>query len=475
MRHLDDGQGGPAAQLDALVAALDEAGFGVVMVDLSGKIVGASAALCALVGYDEDELVDLDPFVVNAANDRAMFGEQLDRMAEGEQVHGTTTVHVRRRDGAVSLARASGTVVRTNGDALGALAVLEDLAARDRAMTEVDLFEAAITHMPVGVSIYRAESDDPADLRLVTANVEAGRMSGIDVGEFVGRTIGEALPNLLDTGRPAQYLEVIRSGVASDLGTVEYGDERIRRAVYRSYAVPLPHDAVALITENVTERVESEREIRELARRLASVTQEERGRIANDLHDTTLQLLTAALIRLGMMRRRMGDTPELAPLATAEELITTAAAELRRLLVELRPPDLAGAGLGDAVRSFASALFADTAEPHVRVTATGVSELPTDTAMTAYRIVCEALTNVIKHAQATHVVVELRLAADRLHGSVRDDGVGAPLARLVVAEPGHLGLYGMRDRAAAAGGWCHIAASEPRGTVVEFELPITEP
>jgi signal transduction histidine kinase len=203
----------------------------------------------------------------------------------------------------------------------------------------------------------------------------------------------------------------------------------------------------------VRELEQQEHERIQLLERVARVAEEERQRLAEDLHDDAIQLLTAADIRL---QTTMRDAPD-ADLEPA-----------RRLILEQRGPDVTADSFADLVGAYADRLLpADGVELDIDVQLP--DDVPPEVIAAAYRIVLEALSNVARHAGAGTASVTVTGREDLLVGAVTDDGVGIP----VDAEtgPGHLGLRAMRDRAAMVGGRVTVTPADG-GTVVSFELPL---
>jgi PAS domain S-box-containing protein len=241
------------------------------------------------------------------------------------------------------------------------------------------------------------------------------------------------------------------------------------------------------IARDVSDRVRAERELRATVRRLneldderrrllhglVDAQEEERRRIAADIHDDPVQVMTATSIRLGAIRARIKD-PGLA--AEVERLETTARraiGRLRRLLFELRPPSLDQERLGQTLRSHLESLRAEE-QVSYRLEDRLEEEPPLDVRVIAYRIIQEALANARKHARATEVVVELETAHRGVLVRIRDDGVGFDPEESRGRPPERLGLVSMRERAEMAGGWCRVWSAPGRGTVVECWLPVAQ-
>lgn len=235
---------------------------------------------------------------------------------------------------------------------------------------------------------------------------------------------------------------------------------------------------MATIQRDISERLDAERALRELADQrqvlldhLVQAQEDERSRIAADVHDDSVQALAAVELRLSLLQRDLPpDRPEL--LETVETLRGTvqgATDRLRHLLFDLESP-AQRTDLPTALTEAAAYVLEDGVQ--WRVEGDGGRDLSTATRVTAYRIAKEAMTNARRHAHAAHVVVGLCDDADGRGGlllTVADDGQGFDPS--AAARPGHLGLQGMRDRAAVAGGRLDVRSGPGAGTTVELWLP----
>jgi signal transduction histidine kinase len=235
---------------------------------------------------------------------------------------------------------------------------------------------------------------------------------------------------------------------------------------------------LATVQRDISERLTAETALRDLAEqrqallsRLVDAQDEERARIAADVHDDPVQALAAVDIRLGLLGRRLREqAPDLLEdLSLLQDTVSTATDRLRALLFDLEPPDLQQ-GLTGALRRAAGELFENSA---TRWSVVGDDEpdLPDATRAIAYLIVKEAMANTLKHAEAATITVTVGERDGGLDVTVADDGVGLAREELLSSSPGHRGVLTMRDRAEAAGGRCEIRDRQPRGTVVTLWLP----
>jgi signal transduction histidine kinase len=226
--------------------------------------------------------------------------------------------------------------------------------------------------------------------------------------------------------------------------------------------------------EEVRQRLESARQTPDMRRRLLAdivhAQEEERRRLAGDIHDDAVQAMTAVLLRIGLLGSQLDKPEQVSLVEELEESIRETIGRLRRLIAGLSPPELDRAGLASAVRSALDQLkleFKIEYSLENRLTREPGPEART----IAYRIVQEALANTRKHAGASRVDVVFESQEEGLCTSVTDDGVGFDVdATLAVVRPGHLGLKAMRERAELAEGWLRVE-SRPGETTVTFWLP----
>lgn len=250
---------------------------------------------------------------------------------------------------------------------------------------------------------------------------------------------------------------------------------------YQHYARPLVDlDGDAMILEmgiDVTRRKNAEAGLAQararlhtLSRRLVELQEEERRSIARELHDEAGQLLAALLLALKRLQERAGE-----PRVVTREveriigLAESAMENLHRLAVRLRPASLDHLGLEAALRQQCSVLNGQNGLA-VAFTVQGPEKRLAPAVETAlYRIVQEALTNAVRHAEATRIDVLLDRGEDGIRVLVRDDGMGFEPEALSRDEC--LGLLGMRERAEALGGELVVEATPQAGTLIRLELP----
>jgi signal transduction histidine kinase len=210
---------------------------------------------------------------------------------------------------------------------------------------------------------------------------------------------------------------------------------------------------------------------RELAQRLERAQEEERRRIAADIHDDPIQVMSAVDLRLQLLAASPA-TASGAELAALHKTVVDSIERLRSLVFELRPVALDREGLGPALRLYLEHTARETGWTTEVVDQVGTEPSPELRAM-LYRIAMEAIGNARKHARATHVEVRVVSAGDGVMVMVSDDGVGFDPAAATVHRPGHLGLATILERAELLGGWCRVNSAPGSGSNVECWLPYT--
>jgi signal transduction histidine kinase len=239
----------------------------------------------------------------------------------------------------------------------------------------------------------------------------------------------------------------------------------------------LAHEAQRIAGER--DRLEQEvaartAQLKELAQHLQTIREDERSRLARELHDELGALLTAAKLDVARLKSRLGasagaDAAE--RLAHLNEALNGGIALKRRIIEDLRPSSLSNLGLVAALeillREFATRSEIKVVENLTPVSVSAAAQL------TIYRLVQEALTNVVKYAKASEVVVTLQPSSDGgALVSVRDNGVGFDPGQPKLARHG---LIGMRYRVEADGGTMRLESSPGLGTLIEATLPSAPP
>ena len=203
---------------------------------------------------------------------------------------------------------------------------------------------------------------------------------------------------------------------------------------------------------------------------ITQAQEDERARLARELHDQTAQSLVAISHREQMLKRYLSDDPQAeALLSELREMTMQAIDDLRRIIRAMRPTYLEELGLVPALQMLVKDLGATA--PHITVDFVQEGEpirLPVESEMALYRVAQEALNNAWQHSDADRITLEVRFARDGVAITVRDNGVGFEAPRRVtdLSERGHFGLMGMYERAALIGAELRIQSQAGQGTQV---------
>ena len=214
-------------------------------------------------------------------------------------------------------------------------------------------------------------------------------------------------------------------------------------------------------------------QLQSLAAKLNAAREAERTRLARELHDDLGQTLTSLKLELLRMLK-MVDWSRLDPstLDRAQSLIGLTEISLettRRIATSLRPPTLDHLGLAEAIRWEASLVQARTGIRCHYVVRGNTLQLSDDRATGVFRIFQEAVTNVIRHAEASAIKIDLYETGSKLVLSVKDNGLGMTPSEF--SDPASIGLVGMRERARLLGGTLDISGKKGKGTAVVLRMP----
>jgi signal transduction histidine kinase len=296
--------------------------------------------------------------------------------------------------------------------------------------------------------------------------VAAGACSAVDDPDACPLRAGLAGPSAraIADGRPRReagwWLVPVERRALLALAARE-GDDDVSGAFLAAVADLV---ASALRRAALHERLaEKERQRARLLGALMHAQEEERGRISRDLHDQIGQALTGLLLGLDAAI----EAPDEDELRRLKALTGTTLADVRRIALDLRPSVLDELGVEAAVRRLAR----DLQERHgldVQVTVR-LPRLAKQVETVLYRVVQEALTNVVRHARARSVSVVATASEQQLQVVVEDDGIGFDEARVPPADK--LGLMGMRERMELLGGSLRVESAPGRGTTVYARLP----
>jgi two-component system, NarL family, sensor histidine kinase UhpB len=253
------------------------------------------------------------------------------------------------------------------------------------------------------------------------------------------------------------------------LSAAEQGDLRARAALPTDADAGLARAAGAL--NRLLAGIVSDRQrLRDVAARAFRAQEAERLRIARELQEETAQSLTTVLFLLRAARQTQDDAGRDDLLDELRDSLTRTTDSIRGYARTLHPPSLKELGLVPALESYARALSGSSGL-QIRILGDDIQGLlSVEGELALYRIVQEALGNVVRHASAASVMVRVRNAGDHVRTWVEDDGKGFPLEETEARLP-CLGLFGMRERALSVGGTVEIDSIPGDGTQVRISIP----
>ena len=332
------------------------------------------------------------------------------------------------------------------------------------------------------------------DLRYVQINSWLAAINGLSVEEHLGRTIREVLPEIAAAGAEAQLRGVLETGEPVINGTV-YAETAAhpgsKRLYQHSYFANRTTDGMILgvscIVEDITEHKKFEDPRATFAREIVRAQEAERRSVAQELHDGIAQQIAAVSMMSSGVRLGLASLRKVVPgaaLATLDRLqglseklaadLGRTVAETRRVAYGLHPIEIEDHGLQSALQDYVNRIQSVT--PHTRLSLVSRGKPLGDSldraiAITAYRVVQEAVANALRHANPERVNIDLATDGDHLFMSISDDGNGIKQER----KSSHgIGLQSMRERARLVGGTLQIMPTIPQGTTIVLRVPLQE-
>jgi PAS domain S-box-containing protein len=316
--------------------------------------------------------------------------------------------------------------------------------------------------------------------RVLFWNRASEKIFGWDEPEVLGKTLDQFL---LTPENAALFQQIIQRIITTGQpeGPVEY--EVTRRDGTKGYCVSTAfgisengQQRVVCMDVDISSQKIAEAALRETSAQLLRVQDEEHRRIARELHDTTAQSLAALTINLAYLQRaKPGDLEQNARvLAESLRLAERSVQEIRTLSYLLHPPELDAMGLPSALREYAAG-FMRRSQIETRVDiAPDLRRLPADIELTLFRIVQEALGNILRHAHSPTAHITLNRESEKIILQIRDwgNGIEPTLLEKIRTSPGGLGVgfAGMRERLRPWQGQLEINSS-PAGTTLRITIP----
>jgi signal transduction histidine kinase len=339
------------------------------------------------------------------------------------------------------------------------------------AHTTEQLLGITVDNVPIGMAMYGADRT----LRLSSLALERILGARMEPGSCAENVFDPFEPvTAADAERVAAITAALAGGEAVH-HEVELRDRRSGRALrLECWVVPLPDNGVGLVLQDVTRRWQAELARDNLLRHLVSAQEEERRRLAADLHDDLIQALVAGLMDLDLLETRLGGDADIGTrIRRTRSSFEHALKAARSLLFDLRPPVLETHGLAAAVRQQLDKIADQTG---CATTMAWELDDRLDRVVEAivFRTVQEAVSNAARHGRPTSMTVRGTCEGNVLTVTIVDDGAGFDAAGEDAAVPrrGHLGLRSMAERIELAGGIFQLDSTPGEGTKVTFWVPL---
>ena len=487
-----------------LAAAIDSSDDAIVTTTLDSVVLSWNRGAERLYGYTAAEAIGQQVFFIIPADRRAEEDDVLARLRRGERIEHFETER-RARDGRrVPVSLTVSPLRDREGTIIGASKVARDITAQ-RQRDELRARLAAIIQSSDDAIVSKT-----LDGVITSWNVGAERLFGYTAAEAVGQTIFLIIPEdrrseeedvlaRLRRGERIDHFETVRrakdsrlipisltvspirddrgviigaSKVARDVSERIRGQEALRRA--HDELEERVRQRTAQLRNEMAERRRIEQERIQLLTRLVLAQESERHRIARDLHDQLGQQLTALRLTLETLKVESVERTDLRiQVETLQELARQLDEDISFRVRGLRSKVLESLGLAAALREYVGNWSAHVGIPvQLHTNTAAASRLPPEIETTIYRLVQEALNNVVKHARADRVDVVLERSDESLSLIVEDNGVGFDPSQPPATDHG-FGLIGMRERAALIAADLQIESSAGRGTTVLVRVPLS--
>jgi len=470
---------------DLLLNAFDSNALGSALTTLDGRLLKVNPALCEMLGYSMEEILELGIQGITHPGDPHDL-THFNQISAGKIQHSQTEKRYLHKLGHTVWAISSVSLIRDDSQQPRYfLSQIQDITKykRDESslMHSQGLLRGIVDGTPDVVFVKDCQG------RYVIINAAGAHLIGKPIEEIIGRDDTE-----LYSPEDAQRImeidhQVLQSGETRTYEVARILDGGTRaflytRTPYRNLAGEIR--GLVIVAHDITERQQaaehmenSRAELRALSAQLQSVREEERTRIAREIHDELGQVLTGLKLDVVSLAKRMSETtakqdwPQLRERAQfIAELINGAILTVRRISTELRPGLLDAVGLTAAIEWQAKEFETRTGiRCRLKLPQTDIM-LDQNRSVAVFRIFQEILTNVTRHAQASEVNVVMEVRDADLFLEARDNGRGIKASEF--SNPKSLGLLGMRERALLLGGEFNIRGMRGKGTAVTVRIPL---
>jgi PAS domain S-box-containing protein len=464
-----------------LAGLLESAMDAIISVDEAQNVVLYNRAAEKIFGWPTEQAMGKPLEMLLPERFQSAHAGHVKRFADtgvtSRRMSGATVVYGRRSSGEEFPVEASISQVDTPEGKLFTV-ILRDVTARVRSEQDQSRLAARLAGLLDSAMDAIITTDDQQ--RIVLYNQAAERTFGWSATEVMGSSLDVLMPERYRSSHTAHVRRFATVGVSSRRmgdGTVIHGlrksgEEFPMEASISQLDIP-EGKLFTVILRDVTERIRAQEDLAAFASEASAIREQEKSRVARELHDELAQSLTALKMDTIWVRENLGADALVIDRKLGEMLsmLDGSVAATRRIAADLRPLVLDDLGLMPAIEWLVQN-FTQRTGIACELDADEELELHEPYATAVFRIVQESLVNVAKHSKAKRVKVVMDLAGREMLLSVQDDGVGfAPAAG---RKPNSLGLAGLRERAQLLKGTIRLQSQPGRGTTVEARIPVID-
>lgn len=468
------------AELKKFKAISDQANYGTAIVDLDGNFIYINERFAAMHGFCPDELAGKNLEIFHN-KDQKGYVSKLNKKFMNEGGYTAEEVWHTRKDGSVFPTLMNGFIIKKNDGfphLLAATAV--DISHRKQAAKELrasqEQLQSIIDNAPAVIYLKDKQG------KYILVNRQYETLFHTTKKAMIGKTDNDIFPREISDLLIKNDLKVIEAVMPLEFEENILHDDGIH--TYISIKFPIFNTSgevscICGISSDISARKQAERELaksheklRNLSAYLQATREQERIRIAREVHDDLGQVLTAIKLDVSWLKGKIPEQ-EKAAVKKAEKtivLVHNAIKSVQRIISELRPGLLNDLGLIAAMEWQLKKFEARTGINADMTIDPEEPELNDALSTTIFRIFQETLTNITRHSQATHIEVRLNKKDGRIELIVKDNGIG--ITEDQIAHRNSFGLMGMVERAHTVGGKIKISGNPEKGTMVAVSVPV---
>ncbi|HEX9110804.1 MAG TPA: PAS domain S-box protein [Terriglobales bacterium] len=464
-----------------LASIVDSSDDAIIGKTLEGIITSWNRAAEAMYGYPADEVIGKNISILVPQNRADEIPRILERIQRGERVEHFESIRIAKDKRRLNVSVTVSPIRGADGRIVGASAIARDITAIERARLALQESEST-AHAFFQSAAQAIFIVDSAGI-IVMANPATEKMFGYAVSELIGKPVEILVPQQFLAGHKEHRDRYFRSPQMRPMGLGL--DLQARRKDGAEFFVEISLSfiraaqgtlGVALVTDISKRRADEQairqqgEELRALAARMMTAQDDERRRIARDLHDDLSQSLAFLAMDLGKLATKPGMQDLVADIRPLQLRAAEAAESVRRVSHQLHPSILDDIGLEAALEQYCEE-FERRSGIATKFTSHNVPEpLQREVASSIYHIAQECLRNVSKHAHTKTVSVTIEFVDQVLRLIIKDQGVGWTTEQ---PEPSGIGIVAMRERAHLVNGKLSIHSKTGAGTEVSVDVPVT--